>query len=315
MNINKPKFWDLSKPNFLAYTLLPLTLFIKISNFFLGLKKIEKNKTKSICVGNIYIGGTGKTPTSIKIYKLLKKIGYKPAIGKKFYENQLDETTVIKNYTKVIVNKSRKNILNKAKQNKKNVIIFDDGLQDKNVSYNLQIVCFDSSSLIGNGLLIPAGPLREKLESLAKYDCVIFKGNNLNNKKFVNEIKRINNNIKIFSSFIKIKNINTINKSRKNLIFSGIGNPINFKKLLLKNKINISKEIIFADHHKYNENDIIKIKEFAKKKNLQIITTEKDFVKLSKKQRKNINVLKIEIELKKEKKFINFLKSKLNEKG
>ena len=73
MNINKPKFWDLSKPNFLAYTLLPLTIFIKISNFFLSLKKIEKNKIKSICVGNIYIGEL-KTPTSIKIYKLLKKL-------------------------------------------------------------------------------------------------------------------------------------------------------------------------------------------------------------------------------------------------
>ena len=73
--------------------------------------------------------------------------------------------------------------------------------------------------------------------------------------------------------------------------------------------------MIFADHHKYNESDILKIKQIAKKKNLQILTTEKDFVKLSKKQRKNIYFLKIEIELKKEKKFINFLKSKLNEKG
>ena len=153
------------------------------------------------------------------------------------------------------------------------------------------------------------------LESLAKYDCVIFKGNNLKNKKIVNEIKTINKNIKIFYSFFKIKNINTINKSRKNLIFSGIGNPSNFKQLLLKNKINISREMIFADHHKYNESDILKIKQIAKKKNLQILTTEKDFVKLSKKQKKNIYFLKIEIEIKKEKKFINFLKSKLNEKG
>ena len=315
MNINKPKFWDLNKPNLLAYTLLPLTIFLKISNFLLSFKKIKKNKTKSICVGNIYIGGTGKTPTSIKIYKLLNKIGYKPVIGKKFYKNQLDEATIIKNYTEVIVNNSRKNILNEAKRNKRDVIIFDDGLQDKNISYNLQIVCFDSSNLIGNGLLIPAGPLREKFESLAKYDCVIFKGNNLNNKKFVNEIKQINKSIKIFYSFIKIKNLNTINKSRKYLIFSGIGNPINFKKLLLKNKVNVFKEIIFPDHHEYNEHDISKIKKFAKQNNLKIITTEKDFVKLSKKQRKNISVLKIEIGYRKEKMFMKFLKSKLNEKS
>ena len=74
MNFKKPKFWDLKKPSLLSYILLPLTLIFSINNFFLELrsKKINKN-LKTICVGNIYLGGTGKTPLVIKINSILKK--------------------------------------------------------------------------------------------------------------------------------------------------------------------------------------------------------------------------------------------------
>ena len=72
MNFKKPKFWDLNKPNFISYILFPLTLIIRISNFFLDNSSPFKNKAiKTICIGNIYIGGTGKTPSSIKISQIL----------------------------------------------------------------------------------------------------------------------------------------------------------------------------------------------------------------------------------------------------
>ena len=84
MEIKKPKFWDFTEPNIYSYLLLPLTIIIKINNFLLGLKKkFKNNNIKSICVGNIYIGGTGKTPSAIKIYKILEKNGIKVVFGKK----------------------------------------------------------------------------------------------------------------------------------------------------------------------------------------------------------------------------------------
>ena len=84
MNFKKPKFWDYKNPSLLSYLLLPLTIFIEINNLFLKLNKNKnKNKIKSVCVGNIYVGGTGKTPTTIKIYKILKKLGFFPYVGKK----------------------------------------------------------------------------------------------------------------------------------------------------------------------------------------------------------------------------------------
>ena len=73
MNLKKPKFWDYKKPNIYAYLLLPITILINLFNFF----KIKKNKTKfkikTICVGNIYLGGTGKTSLSIKLNKIFKE--------------------------------------------------------------------------------------------------------------------------------------------------------------------------------------------------------------------------------------------------
>ncbi len=315
MNFRKPKFWDYKNPNLISYFLLPLTIFIKINNMLLKFKNKNKNlKIKSICVGNIYVGGTGKTPTTIKIYEILKKIGLFPTVGKKIYKNQIDEIIILKNKVNLITGNSREKIINKVGKNKKSVIVFDDGLQDRDISYDLKIVCFDSSNLIGNGFLIPAGPLREKINSLLNYDCVVFKGENGNTKKFVNKIKNINKKLKIFSTYLKIKNLNKLKRSKKYIVFSGIGNPESFRNILFKNKFKITKEIIFPDHYDYNVNDIKNIKKIANENNAEIITTEKDFVKLSKVDQMNINYLKLEIKFKNEKKFINYLKSKLYEK-
>ena len=73
MNIKKPKFWDYKKPNLYSYLLFPITLIIKIFNFLKIVPKNKKNKIKTVCIGNIYIGGTGKTSLSIKINKILNK--------------------------------------------------------------------------------------------------------------------------------------------------------------------------------------------------------------------------------------------------
>ena len=111
MKFIKPKFWDLEKTSLIAYLLYPLTIFIRISNLVFDLKKREINKDiKSICVGNIYVGGTGKTPTTIKLYKILKNLKIRAVVGKKFYKSQIDETIILKKQTKLITGKNRKRI-------------------------------------------------------------------------------------------------------------------------------------------------------------------------------------------------------------
>ena len=86
MKFKKPKFWDYKKPNFIAYLLTPLCLIFKINNIILNIKPKKKYQNiKTICVGNIYVGGTGKTPTVIKIYEIFKNTKFKVSTAKKFY--------------------------------------------------------------------------------------------------------------------------------------------------------------------------------------------------------------------------------------
>ena len=314
IKFKKPKFWDLKKPNIISYFLLPLTLPILINNLILDFKSSKKNKKiKSICIGNIYLGGTGKTPTVIKLFEILNNLNFKVSTGKKFYSSQLDEKIILQKKTKLIEAKNRKMILNEAIKNHQNIIIFDDGLQDKGVSYDLQFVCFDMNNFIGNGQLLPSGPLREKISSLIKYDAVFLKGEDSELTNHINYIKNQNENIKIFETYLEINNIKKFNLSNNYLIFSGIGNPNNFKNILRKNNFNIIKEIIFPDHYNYTKHEIEKIKKQAKNINAKIITTEKDFVKISKFDSGNIDFVEVELKIKNEENLINFLKTKMYE--
>ncbi len=315
MKFKKPKFWDLNKPNLISFFLLPFTIPIRINNILLNIKsKKIHEKIKTICVGNIYLGGTGKTPTTIKLYNILKDLNLNISTAKKLYKSHLDEKIILETKTKLITAKTRKKIIDISVENKCELLIFDDGLQDKTLKYNLQFVCFDTENFIGNGLLIPAGPLREKMNSLKKYDGVFLK-NDLddNTFNFVELIRRNNPNIKIFHTFYKIKNLSNFDLSQKYLIFSGIGNPNNFRKILLKNKFNIIDEIIYPDHFNYNENTIKEIENRAKKNNAKIITTEKDFVKISNFEHTNINFLEIDLKIKEESVLFDFIKSKIYE--
>ena len=177
MNLSKPDFWDKEK-SFISILFIPFSLIVL---FFIFLrKKFTKQlvfKIPIICIGNIYIGGTGKTPLVIKLSDILKKLNYKTGVVKKFYKDQNDEQQLIRNKTKLYCFKKRKNALNRAIKDKIDVAIFDDGLQDRSINYNLKFVCFNRSKSIGNGFLIPAGPLREKIKSLKKYDAVFINGN------------------------------------------------------------------------------------------------------------------------------------------
>lgn len=313
MNFKKPIFWDLKKPNIFSYLLLPFTIPIIINNFFLGIqKKYKFSRIKTVCVGNIYLGGTGKTPLTIKLFNIIKKLGFDVITAKKFYSNQIDEQNLLKAKTKSIVSKRRIDAINQAVNNSNQVIIFDDGLQEKKIDYDLKIVCFKKKNWIGNGQLIPSGPLREKIENLKNYDIVFLNGKDDNTENIKEIIHRLNPKIEIFESDYIIQNLKELDINSNYLIFSGIGDPVSFKEILLENNISVVKEIIFPDHYKYKKKDIENILQESKKLNAKILTTEKDFIKLSVDDVREINFLKIELKIVKEEKFINFINDKLN---
>ena len=312
MIFKKPLFWDSKKQGIFSIILFPFTILTNINNFLLSIsnKKIN-NKIFSICVGNIYVGGTGKTPLAIKLYQILNKNHKGVVVGKKFYSSHNDEINLLKKKVHTLIKNKRSLIIQEAIKKNKKIIIFDDGLQDKALRYDLNFVCFDTLNWIGNGNLIPAGPLREKINSLKKFDAVFLKNIAKPNNKIIRIIKKINPKIKIFNTRYKILNFNNFSLKDKYLIFSGIGNPDSFFEILKINKFLIKDQFIFPDHYSYTEKDFLNIIERSKELNTKIITTEKDFIKIPKRYQKKIKCLKVDLDINNQKKLINFINEKI----
>ncbi len=312
MKLYKPKFWDRrGHISFFSILLLPLSLIPIIKNYYEN-SKIKKNfyDLKTICVGNIYIGGTGKTPLVSNLASHFRK-KFRTFIIKKNYATHLDEKRFLEAKHKVIFEKTRELSITKAENERAEMLIFDDGLQEKRINYDLKIVCFNSVKLDGNGLMIPAGPLRERLDSLKKYDVALINGDlNKESKIFINKIKKINPSIEIFTGKYVPKNYSKL-KKKKFIIFSGIGNPHTFSDTLKSLKIKFNEYIKFPDHYDYKESDLQQLKDLAKSKNCELLTTEKDYLRIRKSSRKRINFLQVELSVNQEKKFYKYLNEKL----
>ncbi|MBA1339892.1 MAG: tetraacyldisaccharide 4'-kinase [Pelagibacterales bacterium] len=311
MKFVKPKFWDKKKPTLIAYFLMPITwVFLLICKFKKNKKSKDEN-IKTICVGNIYLGGTGKTPISIMINEILKKLKFKTVFIKKYYADQFDEQKLLSYNGKLLCYKNRINALNQAIKKKNDIAIFDDGLQDYSINYHLSFVCFNTQNWIGNGLVLPSGPLREKLINIKNYDAIFLNGNGENTAKVKRKIRYYKRTIKIFDAQYFPSNIDQLNKKENYLVFSGIGSPNTFLTMLKKNKIKIKEFLIYPDHYSYNNKDIKNITNQAKNIDAKILTTEKDYNRLSLVNKKNINVLKVKLKIKNEKKLIQFLKDRI----
>ncbi len=300
MKIKKPKFWN--DINFLSICLFPLCLITIIFNilktyFITGFR----SNIPVICVGNIFIGGTGKTPLSIYIYNLLKKRRFRPAIIRKYYNSHMDEISFTKSKVKqFFYNKKRTLSISTAESKKSNVIIMDDGLQDVSIIKDLNIICFNSSDLIGNGFLLPAGPLRERLINIK--NCHIAVINGKRNIAFEKKLKSISNNIEIYQSKYVVNGLKKF-RGKKILAFAGIGSPENFFSLLRENGLKVKKEISFPDHYNYTKKEIENLIYKAKEENLTLLTTEKDFFRLKRSGFRKINYVSVNLKILNDKNF------------
>ena len=304
MNLKKPKFWDQKKPNILAYLLLPISILLDLLKLLRLNKKTKKSKIKTIIVGNIYLGGTGKTSLSIKINELLSERKIKSCFVKKFYPNQYDEQKLLESRGKLFTSLKRIEAINSAENKGYDVAILDDGLQDNSINYDLRFVCFNNINWIGNGFTIPAGPLRESINNLKNYKHIFLNGNLENLNDIKKHIYKINPNINIYIGKYVPLNIEKFNKDKNYLVFSGIGNHQTFVSMLREYKFNIVKDIEFSDHYKYNNFDINNIQKLSDNLNCQIITTEKDYLRLDKEKIHNINFIKSELKILDEEKLI-----------
>ena len=174
------------------------------------------------------------------------------------------------------------------------IVILDDGFQDYKIKKDLSLICFNSNQLIGNGLVIPSGPLREDLSAVKNAEIVIINGEK--NFLFEEKIRQYNKKISIFYSKYKPIKIERFLK-KKLVAIAGIGCPENFFKLLSEYNLNIVKKKVYPDHYKFNKQEFLDIINDAKKNDCEVIMTEKDFFKVKEFKVSGINYLEVQTEI------------------
>ncbi|WP_425362583.1 tetraacyldisaccharide 4'-kinase [Candidatus Tisiphia endosymbiont of Hybos culiciformis] len=283
-----PKFWQTK--NIIAYLLLPLSWLYLFASY---LRRIMARPIifpcKVICVGNISIGGTGKTQIVIFLAQLLKAINIDFIIISKGYGSKLqttllveehhtvadvgDEAVMLLKYGKVIAAKKIQDIKPFIERIKPKVIIVDDSMQNPNFHKDIVILSVDANRLFGNEFLIPAGPLRQyPKQAMDKADIVISVGSdNIDSFPLYKE--------RTFFQAQIVPSID-IDKTKNYFAFSGIGNPERFFSTLANYGLQLVGHKIFPDHHQYSAKDLEYLKEQSKKSNSLLITTRKDYVRI-----------------------------------
>ena len=211
------------------------------------------------------------------------------------------------NNGKLFLSLSRSEAIQSAIDENYEVAILDDGIQDKSIIYDLSFICFNNINWIGNGMTIPAGPLREDINNLKNYDHIFLNGNLENLDEIKTQILKINSKINIHLGKYEITNLNEFPKEEDYLVFSGIGNHSTFISMLKEHGFKIKKDFEFSDHYQYSEKDLNKIISEAELLNCKIITTEKDFLRINKNDDKKIKFIKSELNIIDEEKLIKFI--------
>ena len=221
----------------------------------------------------------------------------------KYYRSHIDEYDLIKQkFNNLILSKNRELGILEAEKEGYNLVILDDGLQDYKIKKNLSIACFHQNQLVGNGLILPSGPLRENLSVLKNIDIILINGNKI--PSFEEKLLKINKNLEIYYSYYKPININQF-ENQDLLAVAGIANPENFFMLLEENNLNVKEKIILPDHYRFTKIEIQNIIDDAYNKKLKLIMTEKDFYKIKEFNLKKIDYLKVSLEIKEKQKLIN----------
>jgi len=288
-------------------------LVVMILVFFYRLRPV-KLSAKVISVGNITLGGTGKTTCVEYLTGKLISQGKGVAILSRGYKRG-DEPAMLQNkfpLAHVIVDKNRVKAAFKAiKDYAADTLILDDGFQQWRIAKDLEIVTIDAQNPFGNDRLLPAGFLREPLNALKRADIFILTQTdaNLNTDGLCTELKHINPQALIIESIHKPEGFNSVAnpdnflgsdsfKNKRAVVFSGIGNPQGFENCICGLGIEIAKSFRFVDHYNYTQADIDNIIREAQQINADtIITTQKDAIKIRELKIIGVDILALDIKL------------------
>ena len=303
-----PQFWY--EPNtWKAKFLYPLGYFYNLLTLLRGkLAKPQSYSCLTICIGNLNVGGTGKTPTTIALAKHFLKKGLQVHVVSRGYKGKFqgtflvdpqkhksdevgDEPLLMSEFTSVWVSNKRKNGIAAAENAGAQIVLLDDGFQDPSFHKDFSLIVVDGEKGFGNKKCMPAGPLRENIvQGFKRADALVIVGQR------IYKFDTFPTHLKIIHSTLKPIETGMNWKEGKYLAFAGIADPSKFFKTLRSLGANLIDCVALSDHQNLDGQVLKRLERKANSAHAQLVTTEKDAVRLSNTFRKKVLSLPVRIE-------------------
>jgi len=292
-----PRFWGRTPPSLLAHLLTP------VGALYGGIAASRMRRPGSragvpvLCIGNFTAGGAGKTPTALAVAEILTDAGERPAFLSRGYGGRLkgpvqvqpehraadvgDEPLLLARRAPAIVSRDRPAGARLAVETGATAIVMDDGLQNPSLVKDCAIAVVDGATGLGNGLPLPAGPLRAPLEAQwPAVDAVVVIGEGMPGESVAAEAVRRGK--QIFRGVLEPEAAAVESLRGKPLLaFAGIGRPEKFFSTLRDCGLAVERALPFADHHAFTANEIEALRSEAVRRGLQPVTTEKDLARIA----------------------------------
>lgn len=303
-----PQFWY--EPNtWKAKFLYPLGYFYNLLTLLRGkLAKPQSYSCLTICIGNLNVGGTGKTPTTIALAQHFLKKGLQVHVVSRGYKGKFqgtflvdpqkhksdevgDEPLLMSEFTSVWVSNKRKNGIAAAENAGAQIVLLDDGFQDPSFHKDFSLIVVDGEKGFGNKKCMPAGPLRENIaQGFKRADALVIVGQR------IYKFDTFPTHLKIIHSTLKPIETGMNWKEGKYLAFAGIADPSKFFKTLRSLGANLIDCVALSDHQNLDGQVLKRLERKANSAHAQLVTTEKDAVRLSNTYRKKVLSLPVRIE-------------------
>ena len=312
--IRTPHFWSI--PHHPVSVLLQPAagLWDGISQLRRRLTRSIRTPIPSICAGNATIGGAGKTPVVMALAEMLRQSGAHPAIGLRGYGARIapgvtrvdparhtaretgDEALLLAQVAPCYVSRDRYAASLAAYQDGATHILFDDGLQNPQIDYDIALLVIDGAYGIGNGKIIPAGPLREDwLAALGRCQALVMIGGD-DTDLLATAASALTDKILLSASLVAEIPAG-LSRTEKFLAFAGIGRPEKFFQTCRDSGLELVAMKSFPDHHSYAAAELETLERQAQARGARLITTAKDAVRLPPEYRKRIAVLPVRLQL------------------
>jgi tetraacyldisaccharide 4'-kinase len=294
--MHEPAFWHRPK-SWKSHLLRPIAaLYGAVAAQRLQRKGFDAG-VAVLCVGNYHVGGAGKTPAVLALADILRELGETPVVLSRGYGGKLrgpvmvdpfrhtaekvgDEPLMMASRIPVVVARDRLNGVAMARSQRASVILMDDGFQNPAIAKDAALIVIDSERGIGNGCVIPAGPLRAPLPpQLARTDALIVVGGGDASRDVAAAVAAREG--LVLSAHLKPNAASVAALAGKRVLaFAGIGDPQRFFRTLRSSGIDVVRERVFADHHNFSEHEIAALRAESRRDALTLVTTEKDLARL-----------------------------------